>query len=268
VDMIGYIYKTTNLVNNKCYIGKHESSEYDQKYFGSGKILRRSIDKYGIHNFVNEIIDTADTYEELNDKEKYYIAKYKELYGKDCYNIASGGDGGDVFKYQTSEEKQIFVDKMTEINRQRCGTEEFKRQLSEATKKRYSDAEERKAHSEKIRSVWSDEELRKRQSDILKEYYSNHEHDCSFNYIPCVFELNGTRIEFESIKDLRKFLVDEYQYNPDRRTFMKLMENGKMGIPYKPFHKNNTKLQKLNGMLIYKLDKSVETNGDECSRVE
>lgn len=45
------------------------------------------------------------------------------------------------------------------------------------------------------------------------------------------------------------------------------MELGEQGIPYKPFHKNNEKLQRLNGMLIYKLDKSVETSGDECSRV-
>ena len=45
------------------------------------------------------------------------------------------------------------------------------------------------------------------------------------------------------------------------------MELGSQGIPYKPYHRNNVKLQKLNGMLIYKLDKSVETNGDECSHV-
>lgn len=265
--MIGYIYKTTNLVNNKCYIGKHESSEYDPKYFGSGKILRRAIDKYGIHNFVNEVIDTANTYDELNDKEKHYITQYKDLYGDNCYNIANGGDGGDVFKYSTPEEKQIFVDKMTAINKERCNTEEFRKRISEATKKRYSDEEERRIHSEKVREIWSNEELRKRQSNTLKEYYSVHKHDCSFNYIPCVFELGDIKIEFESVKALRSFLIDEYQYNPDRRTFKKLMENGKNGIPYKPFHKSNTKLQRLNGMLIYKLDESVETNGDECSRV-
>ena len=265
--MIGYIYKTTNLVNNKCYIGKHQSFEYDLKYFGSGKILGRAINKYGIDNFTNEIIDTADTDEELNEKEKYYIAQYKNLYGKDCYNLANGGDGGDVFKYQTPEEKQAFVDKMTIINKERCNTEEFRNRISEATRQRYSDEEERRIHSERVRNTWSDEGLRKRQSDRLKEYYSTHEHDCSFNYMPCVFELGDKRVEFESVKALRDFLIAEYQYNPDRRTFAKLMKNGKMGIPYKPFHKNNAKLQKLNGMLIYKLDESVETNGDECSRV-
>lgn len=265
--MIGYIYKTTNKLNQKVYIGKHQSSEYDEKYFGSGKILRRAIEKYGLENFSNEIIDTADTDDELNEKEKYYIKYYKDLYGKDCYNLANGGDGGDVFKYQSPEHKQQFVDKMTAINKQRCNTEDFKNKISVATSKRYQDINERRLHSEKIREVWSGEKLRQKQSEVLREYYSEHEHDCSFNFIPCVFELNDVRIHFDSIKDLRKYLLEEYQYNPDRRTFNRLMELGKQGVPYKPFHKNNEKLQKLNGMLIYKLDKSVETNGDECSRV-
>ena len=41
------------------------------------------------------------------------------------------------------------------------------------------------------------------------------------------------------------YLLEEYQYNPDRRTFNKLMELGEQGIPYKPFHKNNEKLQQI-----------------------
>lgn len=265
--MIGYIYKTTNTINKKIYIGKHQSSEYDDKYFGSGKILKRAIDKYGIENFINEIIDIADTDDELNEKEKYYIKYYKDLYGENCYNLANGGDGGDVFKYQPLENKQHFIDKMTIINKQRCNTEDFKNKLSKATSKRYQDINERKSHSKKAKEVWSDEKLRKEQSDRLKDYYSTHEHDCSFNFISCVFKLNDTIIQFESIKDLRKYLLEEYQYNPDRRTFNRLMELGRQGIPYKPFHKNNEKLRKLSGMLIYKLDKSVETNSDECNCV-
>ena len=156
---------------------------------------------------------------------------------------------------------------MTVINKQRCNTEEFKSKLSKATSKRYQDINKRKLHSEKVREVWSNQTLREEQSKRLKEYYSENEHDCSFNFIPCVFELRDIKLTFESIKDLRQYLLEEYQYNPDRRTFNKLMELGKQGIAYKPFHKNNEKLQRLNGMLIYKLDKSVETNGDECSRV-
>lgn len=265
--MIGYIYKTTNKINQKIYIGKHQSTEYDDKYFGSGKILIRAIEKYGIENFANEIIDIANTDEELNKKEKFYIKHYKSLYGKNCYNLASGGDGGNVFKYQTPESKEQFIKKMTEINKRRCATEDFKNKISKATFDRYKDVNERKLHSEKIRKIWSNQDLRQKQSGTLKEYYAKHKRNCSFNFIPCVFKLNDISVRFDSIKDLRKYLLEKYQYNPDRRTFNRLMELGKQGIPYKPFHKNNEKLQKLKGMLIYKLDKSVETNGDECSRV-
>ena len=265
--MIGYIYQTTNNINQKIYIGKHQSPEYDNKYFGSGTILRRSIQKYGLENFTNEMIDTAETDEELNKKEKYYIKYYKDLYGSQCYNLASGGDGGNVFQYQSSEQKQIFVRKMTKINQQRCGREDFKQKIRLATIRRYQNENERRLHSEKVKTTWSDPKLRSKQSDRLKEYYNHHYHDCSFNCIPCVFKLNNIEKHFESIKALRQFLIDEYDYNPDRRTFNRLMDMGQQNISYKSFHKNNEKLQRLNGMLIYKLDKSVETNGDECSRV-
>lgn len=251
--MIGYIYKTTNLINNKCYIGKHQSAEYDPSYFGSGKIVQRAIDKYGIENFSNEIIDIADTIQELNEKEKLHIKYYKETFGDSCYNIANGGDGGNVLMYMPAEEKKAFVDKMTTINKQRCNTEEFKTRLSIATSQRYADNQVRELHAQKVKEAWQDKNLREQQSNRLKGYYMNHKHDCSFNYIPCAFELNGERIEFESVKALREFLIDEYQYNPDRRTFNKLMEMGSQGIPYNPFHKNNLKLQRLKGMLIYKI---------------
>lgn len=265
--MYGYIYKTTNLKNGKIYIGKHKSCEYDPNYLGSGRLLKRAIKKYGKENFLNEIIDVAFSDDELNQKEISCITLHKTLYGDNCYNIAFGGEGGDTTKYMSESEKENFVAKMTEINRERCNTDDFKTKLSIATSNRYKDECIRKAHSKALKKIWSSNDLRNAQSNLLKQYYQNHKRDCSFNYVPCMFELNGVKIKFESIKSLREFLVSEYQYNPDRRTFNKLMELGSRRIPYCPFHKNNEKLNKLQGMLIYKLDKSVETNGDECNHV-
>lgn len=265
--MIGYIYKTTNLINNKVYIGKHISSTHDNTYYGSGKIIKRAINKYGIENFSNEIIDTAETLEELNEKEKMHIQQYKDLHKSNCYNIASGGDGGNTLIYKSEQEVEAFRKKMTKINRARCSTSSFKQALSKATKERYRNEIIRSLHSEKIREVWSNPTLRMSQSDRLKNYYNGKERDCSFNYIPCIFELGEIRYQFKSIKDLREFLISEYDYNPDRRTFNRLMEQSKQGIKYVPYHKNNEKLQRLKGMLIYKIDEDVETNCDECNRV-
>lgn len=69
--MIGYIYKTTNLLNGKIYVGKHEATKFEpSKYIGSGKILKLAVAKDGIENFKNELLDTTDTLAELWVKEE------------------------------------------------------------------------------------------------------------------------------------------------------------------------------------------------------
>lgn len=265
--MFGYIYLTTNLINGKVYVGKHKSATYDEHYYGSGKIIQNAIKKYGIKNFSNEMLYEADTLEDLNTKEKYYIKKYRELYGNNCYNIADGGDGGDTFSGKSEEEQNAFIEKMTIINKKRCNTVEFKTKMSIAGHKRYIDENERKLQSERSKKAWSNPELIEAQRKRVKEYYKNHTKDASYMFKPCVFELNDTHKEFDSVKDLMEFLQNEFNYAPHRQTFSKLMRDGAKGIPFNPFHKN--KLSKLKGMLIYyKQDRSVETMGDECNPVE
>lgn len=247
--MFGYIYITINNINGKVYIGKHKCSQYDPHYMGSGTIINKAFDKYGIENFTNKIIDIADTLEELNEKEKYYIEKYKNEFGNNCYNIAKGGDGGDTISDKPEAEKREFIKKMTEINQERCSKPDFKEKISKANKKRYSNIEERKKQSIIIKQSWSNEELREQQRIKIKEYYSKNKKDNSCNYKKCVFELNDLKIEFESVQKLREFLIEEYNYNPDRRTFSKLMKNGELRISFNPFHKN--KFKELVGMIIY-----------------
>lgn len=93
--MYGYIYKTTNLVNGKIYIGKHKASAFDPSYRGSGKLITAALDKYGQDNFMTELICSCCSLSELNEAEKQYIEKYNSSYsaGKG-YNISAGGDGG------------------------------------------------------------------------------------------------------------------------------------------------------------------------------
>ena len=55
--MYGYIYITTNIINNKKYIGKHKSLEFDENYKGSGIRLNQAINKYGINNFTTIILE-------------------------------------------------------------------------------------------------------------------------------------------------------------------------------------------------------------------
>ena len=70
----GYVYKTTNLINNKIYIGQHKwtGHEIDPKYLGSGKILKEAIKTYGKENFKCEILEWCESFDELNKRERYW----------------------------------------------------------------------------------------------------------------------------------------------------------------------------------------------------
>lgn len=102
--LYGYIYITTNKINGKIYIGQHKSKEYDEKYLGSGKYLRRAIQKYGKENFENRIIEWCKDKQELCEKEKYWIRKYGTLDNEIGYNITPGGEFGDITAGMTEED--------------------------------------------------------------------------------------------------------------------------------------------------------------------
>jgi hypothetical protein len=87
------IYKITNLVNNKIYIGKHQTSNLNDAYMGSGKYLKRAIEKYGISNFHKEILFVFETEQEMNSKEAELVTREFCLL-EDSYNLCDGGHGG------------------------------------------------------------------------------------------------------------------------------------------------------------------------------
>lgn len=96
------IYKITNLLNKKIYIGKSINNSPD--YYGSGILIKRAIKKYGLENFFKEVIDTAETVDELNEKEKYWISKTESNNLNIGYNIAKGRDGGDLITNNPNKE--------------------------------------------------------------------------------------------------------------------------------------------------------------------
>lgn len=89
------IYKTTNLINNKFYIGK--DAKNTKSYFGSGKVLKLAIKKYGKENFKKETLKECKTLEELNELEKFYISYFDSTNPKRGYNLTDGGTGGDTW---------------------------------------------------------------------------------------------------------------------------------------------------------------------------
>jgi hypothetical protein len=96
------IYKITNLINNKIYIGKHQTQNLNDSYMGSGKHLKRAIRKHGIENFTKEILFQFDNEADMNAKEAELVTKDFCL-REDTYNICVGGQGG--FSYLNNSNK-------------------------------------------------------------------------------------------------------------------------------------------------------------------
>jgi len=122
---LGYIYKITNDINGKMYVGKTELADpYDRwkehihdynKRRCEKRPLYDAMNKYGIEHFYFEVIEKTDNTEE---REQYWIEKLCTYVGfKDCngYNATLGGDGkpylnldeGEVIKYHTKEANYI-----------------------------------------------------------------------------------------------------------------------------------------------------------------
>jgi group I intron endonuclease len=90
------IYEIKNRINGKVYIGQHGSEDLGN-YWGSGKLIKRAIEKYGIENFERSIIEKCSNKDELNEREKYWI-KEKDTINKG-YNLTDGGTGGDTSQF-------------------------------------------------------------------------------------------------------------------------------------------------------------------------
>lgn len=116
-----YIYKITNTLNNKVYIGQtiHSVEERWKRHQNdalSGRLnthFAQALRKYPIENFIVETIDTATSQEELTEKEYYWINYYNSLI--DGYNSTNDKHkcGGNTYQNKTKEEMQIIKEKIS-----------------------------------------------------------------------------------------------------------------------------------------------------------
>jgi len=90
------IYKTTNLISGKIYIG--QETNFNRYYYGSGLKIKKAIKKYGKSNFNKEIICYCENKIDMDEKEKFFIKAFDVTNKLIGYNIAEGGEGGPFFK--------------------------------------------------------------------------------------------------------------------------------------------------------------------------
>lgn len=167
----GYIYKTTNLINGKIYVGKKESPEFDQNYVGSGEALWGAIKKYGRENFFTEFLIPCFSLEELNAEERFLIAWF------DCrapkgYNIAEGGDGGDVTRGMTTEQYNEWRKKISDSKKGNLLGENnpfYGKKHDEATKIKMSKAKQGENHPFYGKHFSDEHKQKLRESNLGKE---------------------------------------------------------------------------------------------------
>ncbi len=93
-----YVYIVVNLINGKKYIGMsiNKKPQFKENYYGSGKLIKQAIVKYGKENFKKEIIKEFDNELETRNYERYLIQETNAIDDPMYYNLCAGGYGGGV----------------------------------------------------------------------------------------------------------------------------------------------------------------------------
>jgi group I intron endonuclease len=165
------IYKTTNLINGKFYVGKDALNV--KSYLGSGKLLKYAITKYGKENFKKEILEVC-TKENINEREQYWIKELDARNKKIGYNINVGGDGGGTGPDNPMFGKHPSPERLKQQSEMMSGEGNpfFGRVHSDETKAKISDAHKVENLSEETRKRISDAQKGKKMSEVSKEKIS------------------------------------------------------------------------------------------------
>lgn len=165
MKIFGYIYLTTNLINNKKYIGLHTvTKKSKKKYLGSGKLLKKAIKKYGKENFKKEILEYCYNLKDLQNKEIYYIKKYDATKNKNFYNLLDtkqpilfNTKNGFYGKKHSLESKQ----KMSKSRTNKKQSKSSKKKIGIKSKKWWDNSSNKKSMANKRRGYKHSENTKK-----------------------------------------------------------------------------------------------------------
>lgn len=165
---IGYIYKITCLINNKCYVGQHRKSTFDENYWGSSKNkdFKEDFRLYGKENFKREVLYWANSQEDLNEKEMDFIISENALTSKGGYNLWLNRSQYDWNseareKFYNIVHSPEYREKQRKLSTGRKLSKESRKKLSQSLKNSQK-------HHEAVRKATSNPEYKKNMSKSIK----------------------------------------------------------------------------------------------------
>lgn len=144
-----YVYKTTNTINGKIYIGVHRTHKPDDWYLGSGVLLKKATKKYGRVAFAKEILFEFDVQDDAYKKESE-IVNLEFVSRDDNYNVYVGGYGGMTGRTHAQSVKDKISAATKGENNPRYGVK-----VSDYTKRMISEGNKGKTISEETRKKLS-----------------------------------------------------------------------------------------------------------------
>ena len=100
------VYQVENRVNSRLYIGVHKTVDPNDDYMGSGKLIKRAIQKHGIENFKKVILLATENKDEAYSLEKELVT-LDRIESGELYNLKEGGEGGWDFANKTADRTKL-----------------------------------------------------------------------------------------------------------------------------------------------------------------
>lgn len=199
-----FVYLTTNLINNKKYIGYHYGFS-DDNYLGSGTIITNAIKKYGKDSFNRTILEFCDTENEVKEAEIKWIAFYNAVNSSDFYNIDTGGTGGmqGCQIWAQNNPELAYQNRIKNIEKARAWLKEHPDKQQQFLQKAHNKAQQWRIENPKKAQMnnnklaqkgqeWYAQHPEQRQKNYqkLQEWYKNNP-----NQAQLIYQSNGKRLK-------------------------------------------------------------------------
>lgn len=173
------IYKITNIITNKLYIGQ-TSKSIDDRFKRHKRCAERKVNRYlydsmnhhGYDKFIVTLLEEVETKEQADEREKYWIKTLDTLF-PNGYNMTTGGGGGNTILLMTDEQKKDLYARQANSRRGRKMSDEFREKMSKIHKGKEISQTQREQISATLKRKYASGEIKA----VLPELKYGSEHN-------------------------------------------------------------------------------------------